>query len=135
MKRARARLAGSLEGLSPKTVALVLALGLVLGMFPIYGCPTILCALASLVLGINLPALQLVNQLVTPLQLAMLVPFARLGAHIMRSPGLAAPFEGGLGAVAIHAVAGWLCISLPLGILLYLALGRVLPRLRLKEAL
>jgi uncharacterized protein (DUF2062 family) len=135
LKKMWSRLAASLEGLSAEAVALILALGLVLGMFPIYGCPTILCALASLLLGVNFPALQVVNQLVTPLQLALLVPFARLGARIMNSPGSAPPFAWSLGPLALHAVAGWLCICLPLGILLYFALGRVLPRFRMRAAL
>src|ERR1700674_5443840 len=54
-----------------------LAVGLVLGTFPVYGCPTLLCVLASLVLRVNLPALQVVNQLTLPLQIAMLMPLAR----------------------------------------------------------
>ena len=130
MKAAWLRLATSLEGLSPDTVALILTIGLVLGLFPIYGCATILCALAGLVLGLNLPALQLVNQLVTPLQLVLLVPFARLGAHLLNSPGSATPLARGLGPVALHAVAGWLCVCLPLGLLVYFVLGHILRRLR-----
>jgi|HubBroStandDraft_4_1064222.scaffolds.fasta_scaffold802580_1 uncharacterized protein (DUF2062 family) len=122
------RLVTSLEGLSADGIALILAIGLVLGTFPIYGLPTILCALAGLVLGLNLPALQLVNQLVTPLQLILLVPFARVGARIMNSPGSATPLAWGLGAAALHAVTGWLCLCLPLGILVYFALGNILRR-------
>jgi uncharacterized protein (DUF2062 family) len=133
LSRISRRLAASLAGSSAETIARILAVGLVLGTFPIYGCPTILCVLASLILGINLPALQLVNQLATPLQLAMLVPFVRLGARILYSPSLystrpAASFAWGLGASALQAVAGWLCVCLPLGVLLYFTLTCVLDR-------
>jgi hypothetical protein len=122
------RLALSLDGCSAETAALIVAVGLVLGMFPIYGCPTVLCAFAGLMLGINLPALQVINQLATPLQLAMLVPFARLGARVLYLPGSAKSLAWGLGASALHAIAGWLCVCLPLGLLLYFTLARVLRR-------
>jgi len=39
-----------------------------------------LCTLAALAFRLNLPAIQLVNWLVYPLQLALLVPFLRTGA-------------------------------------------------------
>jgi hypothetical protein len=39
----------------------------VLGVFPAPGCPTLLCALAALVLRLNPPAIQLVNYFVYPL--------------------------------------------------------------------
>jgi uncharacterized protein (DUF2062 family) len=121
MKRLIATLTGSIAGLSAESAALVLALGVTLGVFPIYGLPTLLCALASLILGVNLPAVQLVNQLVTPLQLAMLVPFVRLGARLVGSPH-SANWAAGLGVSALQAVAGWLSIGVPLGMLLYFAL-------------
>jgi uncharacterized protein (DUF2062 family) len=123
----RSRLVASIQGLSPETAALVLAVGVTLGLFPIYGCPTILCALASLTLGLNIPAVQLVNQLATPLQLAMLVPFVRLGARILNSPR-SASLAGGLGASALQAITGWVCVGVPLGVLLYFTLAHVLRR-------
>jgi hypothetical protein len=122
------RLAASMDGLSPDATALILAVGLVLGIFPIYGLPTILCVLASLILRLNFPALQLVNQLAMPLQLAMMVPFVRLGARIVEIPASTRSVAWGWGASAIHAVAGWACLSLPLGVLLYFALAYALRR-------
>lgn len=84
-RRILTALAASLGGLSAEEAALILAVGLVLGMFPIYSIPTLLCALASFTLRLNFAAVQLVNQLATPLQLAILAPFARLGARIVNS--------------------------------------------------
>jgi uncharacterized protein (DUF2062 family) len=60
------RIAPSTRDLSAENIALLLAVGLVVGIFPIWGCPTILCVLASLVLRVNFPALQIVNQLSWP---------------------------------------------------------------------
>ena len=77
---------GFLSGPLGQNMASILAVGLVLGTFPIFGCPMVLCALASLVLGLNFPALQLINQLSWPLQIAMLIPCMRLGARIVDFP-------------------------------------------------
>ena len=63
----------------------------VLGAFPVYGCPTILCGLAAVALRLNLPALQLVNQMATPVQIALLLPFSRTGSWIF---GYRAGFGG-----------------------------------------
>lgn len=127
MKAIAQCLALSFRDLSREKVALLLAVGLVVGIFPMYGLPTLLCVLASLVLRVNFPLLQLVNQLCWPLQIATLVPLARLGSHILApSTGFAATAAGRLGTAALQAVAGWFCICIPLGLLLYIALRRLL---------
>lgn len=119
----------SMRELSPEDVALLLAVGLVLGIFPICGIPTILCMLASLVARLNFPALQMVNQLSWPLQIAMLVPLARLGSRIIApSGGFAATIAGRLGAAVLQAAAGWFCICIPLGLMLYVSLRCILRR-------
>jgi uncharacterized protein (DUF2062 family) len=109
MRAAAIRLLAAMDGLSPETMALMLAVGLVLGTFPVYGCPTVLCPLAALALRLNVPALQLVNQLSTPLQIALLVPLARVGACIIGAPA-SSTFAFKLGAAVLQAVAGWCCI-------------------------
>jgi uncharacterized protein (DUF2062 family) len=115
------RLAAATAGLSPHKIALIVAVGLVLGAFPVYGCPTILCGLAAVALRLNLPAIQLVNQVATPVQFALLVPFTRTGSWIFG-------FRAGFGGAVWNAVAGWACISVPMGVLLYFTLGYVLRR-------
>jgi uncharacterized protein (DUF2062 family) len=131
VKAAALRLTASLQCLSGDSIAILLAVGLVLGIFPVYGCPTVLCLLVALVFRLNAPALHLVNQLSSPLQLTLLIPFARLGERILRSRG-AVP--GGMlsrfGEFTLQAVAGWLCIAAPLGILLYVVLSYALRRCR-----
>ena len=131
MKAVASRLAASVHGLSGDSMAIVLAVGLVLGTFPVYGCPTVLCLLAALVLRLNAPALQLVNQLSAPLQLALLIPFARLGERILGSPATASSsLLSRFSELTLQAVAGWFCIAVPLGFLLYLALSYALRRRR-----
>ena len=131
MKAAALRLAASMQGLSGDSIAIILAIGLVLGTFPVYGCPTVLCLLAALVFRLNPPALQLVNQLSSPLQLALLIPFARMGENILGSPATSPnSILSRFSELTLQAIAGWLCICVPLGILLYLVLSYVLRQRR-----
>ena len=131
----QAKLAAAFQGFTPETTALIIAVGLTLGLFPVYGCPTVFCALASMILGLNLPAVQLVSQLVTPLQLALIVPFVRLGTWLGSGLGIwivrlqrPAVTSGGLGTSALQAITGWLSVSVPLGVLLYFTLAYFLRR-------
>ena len=76
------------QGVTPEKIALSIALGAMLGIFPAPGWTTILCAIAALVLRLNLPAIQLVNYLLYPLQIALLLPFFRLGEKLFNAPHL-----------------------------------------------
>ncbi len=77
------------QGVTPEKMALSLALGATLGIFPVLGSTTALCAIAALALGLNLPAIQIVNYFVYPAQIALLIPFFRLGERLFRAPHLA----------------------------------------------
>jgi uncharacterized protein (DUF2062 family) len=73
------------QGISPEKIALSLAVGLVLATCPILGVTTALCALAAAALRLNHVAIQLVNYAAYPLQLALLLPFWRLGASVFNA--------------------------------------------------
>lgn len=129
MKLRLLRLQASVEELTPEQAALFLAVGLVLGVFPVFGCPTALCILAAVILRLNFVALQLLNNLSSPLQFALILPLERVGAWVCggtySAHGSAA---GKLGAAAMHAIAGWACVCVPLGVLLYIAVILVMRR-------
>jgi uncharacterized protein (DUF2062 family) len=76
------------QGVTPEKIALSVALGLTLGVFPVLGSTTALCAIAALALHLNLPAIQIINYFVYPLQIALLIPFFRLGEKLFRAPYL-----------------------------------------------
>ena len=122
------RFRASLKALSPEQVALLLSVGLVLGVFPIAGCPTVLCLLAAFGLRLDVAALQLLNSISSPLQLALLLPLVRTGAWLCGGAATGGSAAGRLGAAAIQAIAGWACICIPLGALLYVILVFVLRR-------
>jgi uncharacterized protein (DUF2062 family) len=74
------------QGFTPQKIALTIALGLNLGIFPILGATTTLCAVAGLWLKLNQPVIQLVNWLASPLQLVMILVFVRLGEWLVHAP-------------------------------------------------
>ena len=90
----RADLRTALRNMSPEAVASVVVLGVVFGVFPAPLCPTLFCALAALVLRLNPAAIQLVNYLVYPLQIALAAPLVGLGSWLFRTPSRASPLGG-----------------------------------------
>lgn len=74
------------QGVTPEKLALSLALGVALGIFPAIGSTTALCAMAAFALHLNLPAIQIVNYFMYPAQIALLIPFFRFGEKLFRTP-------------------------------------------------
>ena len=76
------------QGITPEKLALSLALSAALAVIPAFGWSVWLCALAGVALGLNLPAMQAVNYFLYPAQVALLLPFFRLGERLFRAPHL-----------------------------------------------
>lgn len=76
------------QGVTPEKLALSIALGAVIGVFPALGWTTGMCALAALAFHLNLPAIQIVNYFLYPLQIALILPFFRLGEKLFTAPHL-----------------------------------------------
>lgn len=74
------------QGITPDKIALTLALGLTLGIFPILGSGFLLCGLAAWVLKLNQPIIQGTGTLAYPLQLVFLLPFYRAGESLFGVP-------------------------------------------------
>lgn len=70
------------QGLAPGQLALTVALGVVVGIVPLFGATTVLAALVAWRLRLNIAALQLVTHLLTPVQLLLLPVLLRLGARV-----------------------------------------------------
>ena len=76
------------QGITPHKIALAVALGALLGMAPVLGSTILSCTLAALALRLNLVLIQIVNNLVYPLQLLLLIPFVQAGQWLFRQPRL-----------------------------------------------
>jgi hypothetical protein len=74
------------SGLSPRRLALCIAIAIVVGNIPILGVSTILCAFIALIFRLNFPVIQLVQAAMAPSQLLLIIPFVRLGEWIARAP-------------------------------------------------
>jgi uncharacterized protein (DUF2062 family) len=133
------------QGLSPSRLAMSVAVGAVLGVFPIVGTTTLLCVLVAAALRLNHPAVQLVNYAMYPFQLPLLVVFARVGQQMVGAPPFALSpavlVEAAqadptgvvleLGIVGVRAALAWAAVAPFLGGVLYFAALSVLRRSRL----
>ena len=130
------------QGISPEKMSLSITFGALIGILPILGATTLICAAIAVALRLNLPAIQLFNYLVYPLQIFLLIPFISLGAFIFQVDlppltveELRALFQQDFwGAVAsffetiLYAVAAWLIVCAPLFAGIYAVLAAALKR-------
>ena len=128
-------------------ISVCIALGVALGIFPVLGATTLLCAIAAFVFRLNLPAIQVVNYLVYPLQIILLAPFYGAGSWLFNGRSLPLfeeniievlkkDFWGSMADlwdVTLYAVFAWLIISPFLILLLYILLKPVIQRLAFSE--
>ena len=112
------------QGATPRRLAWSVALGVGMGLFPIFGTTTFLCAFFCAVFRLNQPASQLANHVMYPIQVPMILVFVRLGERLSGAPlmpfhpgRLAAEWQAGpaaflqrFGATALHGVLGWLVV-------------------------
>jgi len=89
------------QGLSPEGMAWSLALGLGAGVSPLVGTSTGLCIALAFVFRLNQVVMQVANYLAYPLQLALLIPFIRLGEKLFDAPSL--PLSMAVLSAAIRA--------------------------------
>ncbi|MGV7220923.1 MAG: DUF2062 domain-containing protein [Nitrospinales bacterium] len=121
------------QGLIPTKLAIVLALGVTLSVFPIFGTTTILCTTAALMFRLNLPAIQIANYLAFPIQLALFFLFVEIGEQItgqtlmeISKDTLVSAFDEGffyaineLSNYLILACIGWTLSSVPVFFIFY----------------
>jgi uncharacterized protein (DUF2062 family) len=136
------------QGMTPEKTAFTIALGLSLGVIPVLGSATLLCTAAAVSLKLNFPVIQLVNGLVYPAQLALLVPFLRMGAWLFGEHAPALSVTGifdlvrsdiwraiaMLWTATMHALIAWAVCGLAAAGVVYLALVPVLRRYWTRES-
>ena len=124
------------QGITPHKLALSIALGFVIALFPVLGSTTLLCALVAWALRLNMPAIQLINYVAYPLQFVFFLPFIRLGEFLFDAekmpfsiPQIYEMFKKDLlGAIdtlwwtTMHAIVAWLLICPIVALVAYLIL-------------
>ncbi len=135
------------QGVTAEKLAFSIALGAALSCFPIFGTTTILCTIVALAFRLNLPAIQVGNYLALPLQLALFVPFLRLGERLTHAPRMSLAPEQLLAMAKTspdqtmhmllagqwHSILAWLIVAPVMALLFYLLL-RPLMKLLLARA-
>ena len=131
------------NGISPRKMAVCITVGICIGIFPILGTTTILCAAAAFALRLNQPLIQIVNYAVYPVQILLLVPFYSAGSWLF---GGQLPAEAGrrlmesfgrdgwssllqFGDLTLYAVFAWLMIAPATGVMFYRMLKPVMDNL------
>ncbi len=74
------------QGVSPDDLALTVALGVVIGIFPILGTTTAICLAVGLPLRLNQPALQAANHAMIIPQFLLIPVFVKAGESFFRLP-------------------------------------------------
>jgi uncharacterized protein (DUF2062 family) len=121
------------QGISPEKLALTVAIGGAIAVFPVLGTTTTLCLIAGITFKLNQPLLQLVNYLLYPVQLALVVAFIRAGEFLFGAPRIpfsvadwaakfhASParFCGEFAMTLVHSVVGWAVTVPPTALVVY----------------
>lgn len=135
------------QGITPQKISLAVVLGVLLGIAPVLGTTLVSCTIAALALRLNLALIQIVNNLVYPLQLLLLIPFVQAGQKLFGAPPMPLSagqivamvkqdFWGSLASLAgyiAHGTVAWLLFGALAGPLIYFLLLFPLKRAMLKK--
>lgn len=134
------------QGFTPQKISLTIALGCGFGIFPIFGATSTLCGIAGLALKLNQPVIQLINWLISPLQLSLILVFVRIGEWLVRAQPVSfsipelfrkfhespAKFMQEFGLTGLHGIIAWAVITPFFASLIYFLL---LPALKKMAAI
>lgn len=113
------------QGTSPQKIALGIAFGVTLGIFPIIGSTTVLALLIGIPLKLNQPVLHAFKALVYPLQWMLVLGFYRVGETLYGAPHVSlsiptmmerffsepGPFFRDYGMTAVYGITVWCLIA------------------------
>ncbi len=135
------------QGTTPEKLALSLSLGITVGIIPLYGLTSLLITLIALAFRLNFALTHAVHYIVHPLQIALIIPFMKLGELFY--DGSLIPYSikkfifmvnndlwgtlHNFWVAYLSAFLIWLIISFPLMVILYRSL--IIPLRRYKLAI
>lgn len=113
------------QGITPEKLALTIAVGSAIALFPILGTTSFLCLVAGIALRLNQPIMQLINQAFWPIHVAAIYGCVRLGESIFQAPHVSfhlkrmnelfwhspTKFLHDYGATAFYAIAAWAVLT------------------------
>jgi uncharacterized protein (DUF2062 family) len=75
-------------GATPRSLAWSIAAGMLIGINPVVGSTTLLCLAVTFRFRLNLVATQIANHAMFPLEVALLIPFIRLGSRVFHTAAM-----------------------------------------------
>lgn len=134
------------QGVTPEKLSLALALGIIIGLFPVIGITSILCAAVAMAFRLNMAVIQLANYTIYPLQLIVIIPLFKITNQIFHVTTFDLNFQnvialfktdtmaalGSFGNIILYSSLLWLAVAIPATILIYLVSHRYLKRIKIK---
>jgi uncharacterized protein (DUF2062 family) len=113
------------QGMTPEKIAETIAIGSCVALFPIPGATTLLCFLVGILLGLNQPIIQLINQALWPVHISAIYLCVRLGETLFGAPHVRfslrymstlfwedrAMFLHRFGMTALYAIVAWALLA------------------------
>jgi uncharacterized protein (DUF2062 family) len=135
------------QGATPEKLSLAVALGFVMGIFPVLGTTTVLCVAVAAALRLNQLAAQVGNGASTLFFVALLIPFVRLGEYLTGSDMFplamdqvrevakqgSVVFFRTFSVAILHGVLGWIVAAPIVAGALYFVLLPLLRRMHLSR--
>jgi uncharacterized protein (DUF2062 family) len=135
------------QGISASKIALAIAFGITLGIFPIMGTPTLLTCAVGIPLKLNQPILQIFKELVYPLHLLLIVFFLKAGQLLFgqnqsdfsiklmtqQATDNFGKFLNNFGTLALQAVVVWLIMAPILIGIIYFITRLIIVRFQRKQ--
>jgi uncharacterized protein (DUF2062 family) len=124
------------DGLTPEKIAFSITIGVVSGIFPVFGATTLLSMVLTVVFRQNILVVQSVQWLMAVFQVLLIVPFMQLGAFLMGrqiphinieqiklafQPGMIAGLKA-IGVLHLYGIFTWCILVVPLGLFCYFVL-------------
>lgn len=118
-------------GVTPQKLALTLCLGAALGVMPLLWGTTLICIMLAHFFRLNQVALQSINYLLYPVQLALLLPFFKMGSWLFPwepplPPHMLATLANNpwsslniLGWMTLKSLAAWVITVIPASLFAY----------------
>jgi hypothetical protein len=75
-------------GATPRTLAWSIALGMMIGLNPVIGTTTLLCLAVAGCFRLNVVASQIANHAMFPVEVALVLPFIRLGSRVFHTAAM-----------------------------------------------
>jgi hypothetical protein len=133
------------EGLTPEKMAFSITIGIIAGLFPVFGTTTFISLLLTLLFRQNLLIVQSVQWILALFQVLLIIPFMQMGAFLFNNdlhismhqiniafqPGIINGVKS-LALYHMYAIITWSILSIPLAAFTYYTLRAVFQRKKIK---